>query len=76
MAVADCDFLVWVVVVLRFLGFGLKNKQIILVFPLKTLNFMLSNGESKEIVFYNEMHIEPQHLLWKLLDFFEQEDDD
>ena len=36
-----------------------------------SLHLMLSNGENKEITFYNQMHGRPQDLFWELMKLFE-----
>ena len=39
--------------------------------PLWSVKLGLSNGDSKEIIFYNQLQSEPQELYWVLTNFFE-----
>ena len=39
--------------------------------PIFSLTLKLNNGEERKIVFYNQLHDEPQELFWAIMDLFE-----
>ena len=42
--------------------------------PIWSVNLKMNKGKNKEIVFYSQLHDEPQELYWALMSFFGQDD--
>jgi len=42
--------------------------------PVCSIKLELNKGSNKEIVFYNQLHNEPQELFWALMSFFEDDE--